>query len=100
MKSKLTVMICVLALVLASAPRCEASDHSTSADPGEVVADIIVVRPACFVATVLGSVLFVISLPVAATSKSVHRTAHALVVQPAQATFTRPLGDMGALTEY
>jgi hypothetical protein len=42
---------------------------------------------------VAGSALFVVCLPFAALSKSVKSTAHALVVAPAQATFTRPLGD-------
>ncbi len=65
--------------------------------PLAVVADAVVVRPACFVATVLGAAVFVVSLPVAATSKSVKKTAHTLVVKPAKATFTRPLGDLDAL---
>lgn len=43
---------------------------------------------------------FVVSLPWAATSKSIRRSAHALVFRPAQATFTRPLGDLDSLPEY
>lgn len=62
-----------------------------------VAVDAAVVRPACFVATVLGAALFAVTLPVAATSKSIKQTADALVVKPAQATFTRPLGDLESL---
>lgn len=59
-----------------------------------MVGDVIVVRPACFLATIVGSAIFVISLPIAATSKSIHKAAHTFVVRPARATFTRPLGDL------
>jgi hypothetical protein len=66
----------------------------------EVAADALVVRPACLVATVVGSAVFLVALPVAAISKSVKKTADALVVKPANATFTRPMGDMDALKDY
>lgn len=65
--------------------------------PEAIAADVLVVRPLCFVSTLVGSALFVVALPVAAISKSTRQTAHALVVQPARATFTRPLGDLTAL---
>jgi hypothetical protein len=65
----------------------------------ETAADVLVVRPVCLVATVIGSVVFVVALPAAAISKSVKKTANTLVVKPANATFTRPLGDMDALTD-
>ena len=62
--------------------------------PEAIAADVLVVRPVCFVATIVGSALFLVALPVAAISKSTDKTAHALVVRPAEATFTRPLGAM------
>jgi hypothetical protein len=43
--------------------------------------------------------VFVLALPWAAASKSIKRTAHTLVAAPANATFTRPMGDMDALKE-
>jgi hypothetical protein len=66
----------------------------------EMAADAIVVRPACLVATIVGSAVFVVALPAAAISGSVKKAANTLVVKPANATFTRPLGDMEALKEY
>lgn len=64
------------------------------ADAGDdVAADVLIVRPACLVATIIGSVLFAVSYPIAAISHSVKSTAHALVIVPANATFRRPLGD-------
>ena len=61
------------------------------------ITDVTLVRPGCFLATVLGSAVFVVALPVAAISGSVGRTADTLVVGPAQATFTRPLGDFTSI---
>ena len=63
----------------------------------EVAADALVVRPACLVATVVGSAVFVVALPWAAISKTVKKTADELVGKPANATFVRPMGDMDAL---
>ena len=70
---------------------------ASATDDLDMVGDILVVRPACLVATVLGSALFVISLPIAACSGSVRKSAHTFVVRPARATFTRPLGNLEEL---
>ena len=96
MKAKLTTAICVLTISLSGAAYGSEYDDNGSLS---VAADAVVVRPACLVATVLGSAIFVVVLPVAAISKSVKTTAHALVAKPAKATFTRPLGDMDALLD-
>jgi hypothetical protein len=96
MKSKLITTICVLAIGLGGVASSRASENS---GPLTVATDAVVIRPACLLATVLGSAIFVVSLPVAAISKSVKKTADTLVVKPANATFTRPLGDMDALID-
>ena len=97
MKTKLITFLCVLAF-------CFAATNSTLAqtrpDPAMVVADVVIVRPVCLVATIVGSVFFVVSWPIAALSKSVKTTADVLVVSPAKATFTRPMGDLDALMDY
>ena len=95
MKSKMMAVVCVLALVMTTtgAQRAFCSNYDSTANPGAIAIDAVLVRPACFVATIVGGALFVISLPVAIPSKSVHRAAHALVGKPADATFRRPLGD-------
>ena len=97
MKIRIVTALCAVSTLLASVNSSSAASHN---DPAMVVADVIIVRPMCFVATIVGSVFFVISLPVAATSGSVHRAADALVVSPAHATFTRPLGDLDDLTDF
>ena len=93
MKNKVIILLCALAFTTLSAPRCLASEN-----PAAIVLDTVLVRPVCLVSTILGGAFFVISLPVAATSKSIRETAKALVVKPAAATFTRPLGDFGEMS--
>jgi len=94
MKSKMIAVVCVLALVMTTgAQRAYCSSYDSTANPGAIAIDAVLVRPACFLATIVGGAFFIISLPVAIPSKSVHRAAHALVGKPADATFRRPLGD-------
>ena len=96
MKTRLKLTTCLLALIFATASSSFATD-----DQGMLmITDMLIIRPACFAATAVGSVFFVASLPFSAMSHSTKKTAHALVVTPARATFTRPLGDMDALKDY
>ncbi len=99
MKTKLLTVICLLGIIFGSVTPTRADDGGTYSSL-DVLADVLIVRPGCFIATVFGSVAFVVALPVAALSKSVHSTAHTLVVVPAKATFSRPVGDMDSLMEY
>jgi len=96
MKTRSWILCCVLTLALCCAtPAYAMEDGSAEA----IAADVLVARPACFVATVVGSAIFVLALPFAALTKNVKKTADALVVSPAQATFTRELGALRDLTE-
>ncbi len=97
MKTKLVVAVCALAVGLGNATPAAAYEQT---DPMAMVADTVIARPACFAATVVGTAFFVISLPFSALSKSVDQAADALVVRPAKATFTRPLGDFSELSDY
>jgi hypothetical protein len=90
MKTKVITILCTATLLLATATPTFAGP---SRDPDVVAADVVVMRPALLAATVVGSAIFIVSLPAAALSKSIKSTANALVVAPAKATFTRPLGD-------
>jgi len=96
MKRRLFTAILVSAFVVACpAPAAAAPEDSGMA----MVMDVVVARPLCLAATAIGSVFFVVSLPFAASTKSVKRSAQALVIEPAKATFTRPLGDFEGLKE-
>lgn len=92
MKSKLLTIAVLSAVTFCSVNQSRAEDNSL-----EAVADVTLVRPGCLLATAIGSVFFVVSLPIAATSGSIKKTADTLVVHPAQATFTRPIGDFTTL---
>jgi hypothetical protein len=98
MKTKLIItVICVVALLVSTSTPAYASGD---ADPTMVVVDAAVARPFTFALTILGSALFVVSLPVAATSGSVSKAANTLVVAPAKDTFVRPLGDLEDFLDY
>jgi hypothetical protein len=95
MKTKLLILLSAVTLVAGNINVSRAGDDNDIA----TIADVTLVRPGCFLATVLGSAVFVVALPIAAISHSVGSTADTLVVAPAQATFTRPLGDFTSLQE-
>src|SRR5688572_10413155 len=93
MRRTVILLLCV-SFLGASTPSTRAFDDSSFE---AVAADVVVVRPVSFLATVLGTALFVVSLPVAAISGSTSRTAEALVLRPGRMTFTRPLGELSGL---
>jgi len=55
--------------------------------------DILLVRPVSLAATVVGTAIFIVSLPFSIPSQSVGVTARTLVAEPFNYTFTRPVGD-------
>jgi hypothetical protein len=62
--------------------------------PGGVAmaADVLLARPFLLVSSVLGTGLFVVSLPFSVLGGNVGEAANALVMTPVKATFTRCLG--------
>jgi hypothetical protein len=96
MKKKLIPLACATAIGLWSATPARAWENGS---PEAVAADVLVARPACLAATVVGSAVFVLALPFAAMSKSVKKTGRALVGVPARATFSRELGQFQELTD-
>jgi hypothetical protein len=94
MKTKLLTALCALALLSSATPASAGEDKSL-----EALADVSLVRPGCFVATIGGTALFIVALPFAAMSRSVKKTAHTLIVYPAKATFTRPVGDFTSIQD-
>jgi hypothetical protein len=96
----------LLALVLAVSntvfvPAAAAADmygdiHGNNGEPSDsaMLADGFLVRPVMLVATALGIVTFVATLPFSALGGNMDKAGKALVVEPAKYTFVRPLGDM------
>jgi len=60
----------------------------------EMIGDALLVRPMGIVATVAGTAAFVLALPFTLPSGTAEQAARTLVVEPAEYTFRRPLGDM------
>lgn len=58
----------------------------------EMASDTLLVRPAMLVGTVLGTGVFIVSLPFSALGGNVGEAADTLVVTPFKATFMRCLG--------
>jgi len=79
-------MPCGSALAAYDSGREEASSES-------MMGDALVARPLGFVSLVLGSALFVVSLPFSALGGNTDEAARKMVVAPAKFTFQRPLGE-------
>lgn len=62
--------------------------------PEGMIADFVLVRPLGFVATVVGTAFFIVSLPFSGPSGSADVAFKKLVKEPACFTFTRPLGQL------
>jgi len=84
------------AIIVGALPASASPRNVTST---EVAADVLVVRPLCFVSAVIGSVVFVVTLPVTAPCHGVCEAADVLVARPGHAAFVRELGDMDALSD-
>jgi hypothetical protein len=60
---------------------------------GLMIADALLVRPLGVVATVGGTLMFIVSLPFSALGGNSGEAFDRLMADPATFTFTRPLGD-------
>ena len=88
MRKKLIAFLVVFALIASAAPAL--ANEPTDA---YIIPDVLLVRPIGLAAIVLGSVIFVVSLPVALPTGSVGKVGQRLVADPVEFTFVRPIGD-------
>ena len=84
------VLFFCVALGLPMISMAEKIDERPSAS--EMTLDMLFVRPAMFVGTLLGTGIYVISLPVSLLGGNAKEAANKLVVSPFRATFLRCLG--------
>lgn len=77
-----------------SAPEYKDLTISQTRRPGTIAmgADVLIARPLLLAATVIGTGLFVVSLPLSILGNNVDEASHQLVMVPAKATFFRCLG--------
>ena len=72
-----------------------AQEYFETQEPGgdAMMYDMFIIRPAGLVATVVGSAVWLISLPFSALGDNVDTATEKLVKEPAAFTFKRPLGE-------
>jgi hypothetical protein len=70
----------------------EAGRQQYFTDPGAMIVDLVVARPAGLVATLGGTAFFILSLPFSALGGNMDEAWQSLAVAPAEYTFKRPLG--------
>ncbi len=89
---RLAPLFAVALTLTASLSRAEDADSKSDVTSGEVAVDLLLQRPVGLVATALGTAIFLVGLPLTLANGSTEQAAHQLIVEPAQYTFTRPLG--------
>ena len=85
-----------LSISLICLPCASLADTVTGDKGGDMLIDLIVMRPLGLATTVVGSAVFVLGLPFTLPSGSVSESACELVKRPAAYTFARPLGEFNA----
>jgi hypothetical protein len=92
MKAIYALIICTLAF--AACPALADDAGTVSGDKGtDMLVDALVIRPLGVVGTVLGAAATLVSLPFTIPGGNVGEAAHYMIVEPAEYTFNRPLGD-------
>jgi len=86
------LFLCATSLVHAAEDSYMARTEDVSAEA--MIADGLLLRPAGIAATVLGTAVFVVTLPFSIPTRSVGQAAQKLIVDPARYTFVRPLGQI------
>ncbi|MGB3211664.1 MAG: hypothetical protein WBB19_13255 [Desulforhopalus sp.] len=95
---KKTFITCVLIVSLlgysfsALAEPAESAFEVVQNGPEFMAIDLVLVRPLGLVALLAGTVVFVVALPFSALGGNTGETWNALVAEPAEYTFSRPLG--------
>lgn len=66
-------------------------------DSNALILDTCAMRPLGFAGLVLGSVIYAVSLPIAAITHSHRTTYEKLIKEPFEFTFMRPMGEVDSL---
>lgn len=93
-KTSLLAVVFFLAIFLTtSTAALAAAQMSDEPSATAIAADVVIIRPLGIISLVMGSALFVVSLPFTIPAQGVKMTAQKLVVEPFHFTFTRPIGE-------
>ncbi len=88
------VLMAVGILLPLTSAAAERNDNYGLSPSEAMLIDGLVVRPIMLVGTAVGLVTFIGTLPFTLMSDSVDEAGQYLVVEPAEFTFTRPLGEL------
>ena len=93
-KSLIITIIAAMLIMPLATTSALAIEYWDAEDPsgGEMVFDVVVLRPVGLVATAVGCVFWVVSSPFAALGGNMDVASEKLVKDPAAFTFKRPLG--------
>lgn len=80
-------------IIFATSLFAVSSTPTMAASTDSIIADVLVMRPAGLVATVLGSGLYIVALPVTYPMGYADKSLDKLVIEPTKYTFTRPIGE-------
>ena len=83
-------MICV---PFGTSAVAQSKDFDDDISAEAMAADLLVIRPLGIVASVVGTAVFIVSLPFSALGGNTKIACQKLVEDPAKFTFKRPLGD-------
>ncbi len=94
-KSGAVIGVIAALICVPFATSAQAQEYFEAKEPGggAMMYDMVVVRPIGIVATAVGSVFWLISLPFSASGDNTDTATKKLVKEPAAYTFKRPLGE-------
>ena len=94
-KKSLVIFLISMLLIAPLASTALAEEFFERQDPsgGMMIFDFVIIRPIGIVATAVGSVFYVISLPFSLLGGNSGEAGKALMKDPADYTFKRPLGE-------
>jgi len=92
---RIVVLVTTFVLIMVPCTTCFAQEieRDDAVIAGQMAGDALVARPLGLCATVIGSALFVVSLPFSLLGGNTGDAFNYLMADPFKFTFTRPLGD-------
>lgn len=88
----LSLILCLAAPVAGAYDRNDRERAEPRPNASEMIVDGLIVRPLSLAGTIVGSGIFLVTLPISALGGNVDEAGETLVKQPARATFQNCLG--------
>jgi hypothetical protein len=93
MKRLISVWIGILFLVSLSVTPLSAGE-TKEPSPDEVAADLLFIRPVAFSSIIVGSAIYIVTLPFTIPTGNLGLAGRKLVIEPWKYTFSKPLGHL------